>query len=118
MKTWQRISFFLIALVLCLGLLGMNQLGGSGLHLDAPKLGSWAGYLADFPVVGSSSPLTPQPDVSWNSRAAWLFDEPQPDVSWNSRIASVGSDRQTDVSWNSRIAWFVGEVQPCVSWNS
>jgi len=84
MKTWQKISLFLIALVLCLGLLGMNQLGGSWLPLDAPQLQTRAGYLADYATVGGDSPVPPGPNVSWNSRAAWLFDGPMPCVSWNS----------------------------------
>jgi hypothetical protein len=84
MKAWQKISFVLIALVLCLGLLGMNQLGGSWLHLDAPQLESWAGYMADYATVGGTSPLTPGTNVSWNSRSAWIFDGPMPCVSWNS----------------------------------
>jgi len=72
MKTWQKISIVLIVLALFVGLLSFYQPGAGWMHPNA--------YTA---VVGYS-PWGPVPNVSWNSRVAWIFTGPQPNVSWNS----------------------------------
>ena len=100
MKIWQRISLALIALVLCVSLLGLEQLGGGWMRQDALQLDTWAGYLDVYSAAAGPGPRTLEPNVSWNSRMARLFGGSQPDVSWNSRMA-FAERRQPNVSWNS-----------------